>query len=112
MGRGVLTRNQIWSTTSTFLVKWSEGLDSNKAHRVLHYLPCRLSDEGRGQLVNAGLTLAQPTLAKKLGSSRYWVGKRVSRRQQAGWNAHHSSTLADGTNRSSVWRVRRLLQRL
>src|SRR3712207_519122 len=46
------------------------GLESNTAHQVLHYLLCRLSDEGRGQLVNARLTRAQATLAKKLGISR------------------------------------------
>ena len=112
MGRGLLTRDHIGSATSTCMVTWSEGLESNKAHRVLHYPLCRLSEEGRGQLVNAGLTLAQTTLAKKLGISRQWVGKLVSRREQAGWIAHHSSKLADGTNDSSRWRVGRLLKRL
>jgi DNA-binding Lrp family transcriptional regulator len=112
MGRGTLTLDQIWSATSTFSVKWSEGVESNKARRILHYLLCRLYDEGRGQLVNARLTLAQTTLAKKLGMSRQWVGELVNRLEQAGWIEHQSSKLADGTNSSSVWRVGRMLKRL
>jgi DNA-binding MarR family transcriptional regulator len=39
--------------------------------------------------VNARLTLAQTTLAKKLGISRQGVEKLVSRLEQAGWIAHH-----------------------
>jgi hypothetical protein len=112
MGSDVLTLDQIWSATSTFTVKWSDGLESNKAHRVLHYLLCRLYDEGRGHLVNARLTLAQMSLAKKLGISRQWVGILVSRLAAAGWIEYHSSTLPDGTNSSSVWRVGRTLKRL
>jgi hypothetical protein len=112
MGRGLLTLDQIWSATSTFTVRWSEGLESNKAHRVLYYLLCRLYDEGRGQLVNARLTLAQATLARKLGISRQWVGILVSRLADAGWIEYHSSKLPDGTNSSSVWRVGRMLKRL
>src|SRR5215212_400226 len=77
MGSSVLTLDQIWSATSTFSVKWSAGIESNKAHRVLHYLLCRLYDEGRGQLMNAQLTLAQTTLSEKLGISRQWIGELV-----------------------------------
>ncbi len=112
MGRGVLTLDQIWSATSTFTVKWSTGLESNKAHRVLHYLLCRLYDEGRGQLVNARVTLAQTTLSKKLGISRQWVGELVSRLERTGWLEHSSPKLLDGTNGSSVWRVGRMFKRL
>ena len=101
MGGGVLTLDQIWSATSTFTVKWSEGIESNKAHRVLHYLLCRLYDEGRGQLVNARLTLAQTTLSKKLGISRQWIGdaRESAWRGQAG-----SSTLPQAAR----WHERQL----
>ena len=112
MGRGVLTLDQIWSATSTFTVRWSEGLESNKAHRVLHYLLCRLYDEGRGQLVNARLTLAQTTLSKKLGISRQWMGELVSRLQMTGWLGHASQKLPDGTNGSTSVRIGRMLKRL
>ena len=112
MGSGLLTLDQIWSAMSTFTVKWSTGLESNKDHRVLHYLLCRLYDEGRGQLVNARLTLAQTTLSTKLGISRQWVGALVSRLERAGWIEHVAPKLPDGTNGSSVWRVGRMLKRL
>ena len=112
MGGSMLTLDQIWSATSTFTVKWSKGLESNKAHRVLHYLLCRLYDEGRGQLVNASLTLAQTTLSTKLGISRQWIGELVSRLERAGWVEHSAQKLPDGTNSSTVWRVGRMLKRL
>ena len=112
MGRGVLTLDQIWSATSTFTVRWSAGLESNKAHRVLHYLLCRLYDEGRGQLVNASLTLAQTTLSTKLGISRQWIGELVGRLERAGWLEHTSLKLPDGTNSSTVFRAGRMLKRL
>jgi hypothetical protein len=89
-----------------------EGLESNKAHRVLHYLLCRLYDEGRGQLVNARLTLAQATLAKKLNMSKRWVNTLSRRLADAGWIEYHSSKIADGTNSSCVWRVGRQFKRL
>lgn len=107
-----LTLDQIWSATSTFSIKWSTGIESNKAHRVLHYLLCRLYDEGRGNLVNAQLTLAQTTVARKLGVSRQWVGVLVDRLAAAGWIEYRSNKLPDGTNSSSVWRVGRTLKRL
>jgi DNA-binding Lrp family transcriptional regulator len=112
MGRGSLTLDQIWSATSTFTVRWSAGLESNKAHRVLHYLLCRLYDEGRGHLVNAQITLAQATLARKLGISRQWVGTLINRLAKTGWIEHHSHKLSDGTNSSTIWRVGRTLKRV
>jgi hypothetical protein len=112
MGRGLLTLDQIWSATSTFTVRWSEGLESNKAHRVLHYLLCRLYDEGRGQLVNARLTLAQATLAKKLNMSKRWVSTLARRLADAGWIEYASTKRPDGTNSSCVWRVGRQFKRL
>jgi hypothetical protein len=112
MGSGVLTLDNILSATDFFSTKWSQGIESNKAGRVLRFLVCRLYDEGRGQLVNARLTLAQTTLSKKLGISRQWIGELVSRLEREGWIEHHSSKLPDGTNSSSVWRVGRMLKRL
>jgi len=112
MGGSPLTLDQIWSATSTFTVKWSEGIESNKAHRVLHYLLCRLYDTGRGNLINAHLTLAQTTLSKKLSISRQWVGELVSRLDREGWIEHSSEKLPDGTNGSTVWRAGRMLKRL
>jgi hypothetical protein len=112
MRRGSLTLDQIWSATSHFSIQWSEGIESNKAHRILHYLLCRLYDAGRGQLVNARLTLAQTTLSKKLGISRQWVGELVSRLERAGWVEHASQKLPDGTNSSTVFRAGHMLKRL
>jgi DNA-binding Lrp family transcriptional regulator len=79
---------------------------------VLHYLLCRLYDEGRGQLVNARLTLAQTTLSKKLGISRQWIGELVSRLEREGWLEHSSLKLPNGTNSSTIFRAGRMLKRL
>jgi hypothetical protein len=112
MGRGVLALDTILSATDFFSTKWSQGIESNKAGRVLRFLVCRPYDEGRGQLVKAQITLAQTTLSKKLGISRQWIGELVARLSAAGWIEHHSTKLPDGTNSSSVWRVGRMLKRL
>jgi hypothetical protein len=112
MGSDTLTLDQIWSATSTFTVKWSRGIESNKAHRVLHYLLCRLYDQGRGHLMNAQFSLAQTTVAKKLGISRQWVGTLVQRLEETGWLVHISEKLPDGTNGSTIWRAGRMLKRL
>src|SRR5262249_17262035 len=112
MGGSVLTLDQIWSATSTFTIKWSIGLESNKAHRVLHYLLCRLYDDWRGELVQGQLALAQTTVREKLGISRQWIGELVGRLERAGWIEYTSSKLPDGTNSSCVWRVGRQLKRL
>jgi DNA-binding Lrp family transcriptional regulator len=112
MGGGVLALDTILSATDFFSTKWSQGIESNKAGRVLRFLLCRLYDEGRGQLVNARLTLAQTTLSKKLGISRQWIGELVGRLERAGWVEHFSPKLPDGTNSSTVFRAGRLLKRL
>jgi DNA-binding Lrp family transcriptional regulator len=112
MGSGVLALDTILSATFYFSVKWSSDLQSNKARDLLRFLLCRLYDEGRGQLVNAQLTLAQTTLAKKLGMSRQWVGELVSRLEREGWLEHYSPALPDGTNGSTIFRVGRQLKRL
>lgn len=112
MGGDTLTLDQIWSATSTFTIKWSQGIESNKAHRVLHYLLCRLYDTSRGNLVNTSITLAQTTLSKKLGISRQWVGELVGRLEREGWVEHSSPKLPGGMNGSSIWRAGRMLKRL
>jgi len=112
MGGSVIALDTILSATFYFSVKWSSDLQSNKARDVLRFLLCRLYDEGRGQLVNAQLTLAQTTLAKKLGISRQWVGELVSRLEREGWLEHFAPTLANGTNGSTIFRIGRQLKRL
>jgi len=112
MGGGTFTLDQIWSALSHFSVTWSEGIESNKARRILHYLVCRLYDVSRGSLVNASLTLAQTTLSAKLGISRQWVGELVRRLEREGWIEHYAPTLPDGTNGSTIFRVGRQLKRL
>jgi hypothetical protein len=112
MGNSVLTLDRILSAAFHFTTKWSSQLQSNKARDLLRYVVCRLYDEGRGQLMNTQLSLAQTTIARKLGISRQWVGTLVQRLEAAGWIEHSSPTLADGTNGSTIWRVGRLLKRL
>jgi hypothetical protein len=112
MGSSVLTLNEVWSGASVFTVKWSHGIESNKAQRVLHYLTCRLYDIGRGNLVNTTITIAQTTLAEKLEISRQWIGELVHRLEREGWLEHASSKLPDGTNSSTVFRVGRMFKRL
>src|SRR4026207_1649501 len=112
MGSGVLALDTILSATDFFSTKWSQGIESNKAGRVLRFLVCRLYDEGRGQLVNAQLTLAQTTLSKKLGISRQWIGELVGRLAREGWLEHYSPKLPDGTNGSTIFRVGRMFKRL
>ena len=61
---------------------------------------------------NLRLTLAQTTLAKKLGLSRQWVGELVQRLDQAGWLVHVSPTLPDGTNGPTMFMIGRQLKRV
>lgn len=112
MGGSAIALDNILSAAFYFSVKWSSDLQSNKARDLLRFLLCRLYDEGRGQLVNSQLTLAQTTLARKLGISRQWVGELVQRLEAAGWIEHYSPTLPDGTNGSTIFRVGRQLKRL
>jgi DNA-binding Lrp family transcriptional regulator len=112
MGNSVLALDSILSATFHFTTKWSSQLQSNKARDLLRYVVCRLYDEGRGQLMNTQLALAQTTLARKLGISRQWVGTLVQRLEAEGWLEHSSPKLADGTNGSTLWRAGRLLKRL
>jgi DNA-binding Lrp family transcriptional regulator len=58
------------------------------------------------------LTLAQTTLAKKLGLSRQWVGELVHRLDEAGWLVHVSPTLLDGTNGPTMFMIGNQLNRI
>src|SRR5262245_33044136 len=58
------------------------------------------------------LTLAQTTLAKKLGLSRQWVGELVHRLDEAGWLVHVSPVLPDGTNGPTIFMIGRQLTRV
>jgi DNA-binding Lrp family transcriptional regulator len=82
----------------------------NQSRDLLRYLVLRLYDAGRGNLMNAELTLAQTTIAQKLSMSRQWVGELVSRLEAGGWIEHSSSKLPDGTNSRSCWRIGRMLK--
>lgn len=61
---------------------------------------------------NLRLTLAQTTLAKKLGLSRQWVGELVHRLDEAGWLVHVSPTLPDGTNGPTIFMIGNQLKRI
>src|SRR5262249_31732165 len=69
-------------------------------------------DQSRGQLILAEVTLAQTTLARKLGLSRQWVGILLERLQDAGWVEHYAPTLDDGMRGSTVFRIGRQLKRV
>jgi MarR family protein len=112
MGSGSLTLDTVLSATFHFVTKWSPGLKRNQSRDLLRYLVCRLYDQGRGQLMNAQLSLAQTTLARKLGISRQWVSVLVKRLEDAGWLVHTSEKLPDGMNGSSTWRIGRMFKRL
>jgi hypothetical protein len=104
--------DRLLSATFFFTTKWSERIQSNKARDLLRYLVCRLYDQGRGNLMNAQIELAQTTLAKKLRMSRQWIGELTARLEAAGWIEHVSPKLADGTNGSTIWRIGRQFKRL
>jgi len=112
MGDSVLALDTILSTTFYFSVKWSSDLQSNKARDLLRFLLCRLYDEGRGQLVNTQLTLAQTTLARKLGISRQWVGVLLERLEKAGWIEYAAPWVGPGMRGSTSYRIGRTLKRL
>jgi hypothetical protein len=112
MGSKTLALDSILSATFHFTIKWSSHLQSNKARDLLRYLVCRLYDEGRGNLMNAQLELAQTTVARKLGISRQWVGVLVQRLEETGWLVHANEKLPDGTNGSTRWRIGRMFKRL
>jgi DNA-binding Lrp family transcriptional regulator len=58
------------------------------------------------------VTLAQGTLARKLGLSRQWVGILLDRLQAAGWIEYTAPVLNDGMRGSTIFRVGGQLKRL
>jgi|SRR5215510_5937474 len=112
MGKGVLALDTILSATGYFAGKWTPELKRNQSRDLLRFLICRMYDTGRGQIVGAHLTLAQGTLARKLGLSRQWVGILLARLQDAGWVECSAPILNDGMRGSTIFRVGRQLKRL
>ena len=111
MGRE-LALDTILAAAQFFVGKWSPDLSRNRSRDLLRFVLCRLYDAGRGKVQGAQFTLAQTTLARKLGLSRQWVGILLARLQQAGWVEFYAPTLPDGTNSSTVFRPGRQLKRL
>ena len=95
-----------------FVRKWSPGLERNQSRDLLRFILCRLYDEGRGKLVGSQLTLAQGTLARKLGLSRQWVGILLSRLEAAGWIDYTAPYVETRMQASTTFRIGRQLKRL
>src|SRR5262245_53870999 len=112
MGSCVLALDVVLSACFYFTGKWAPALKRNQSRDLLRFLLCRLYDESRGQLVHGQVTLAQGTLARKLGLSRQWVGILLERLQQAGWIEYTAPVLDDGMRGSTIFRVARQLKRL
>jgi len=112
MGKDVLALDTIISAVFCFAGKWTPELKGNQSRDLLRFLLCRLYDQSRGQLVNAQLTLAQGTLASKLGLSRQWVGALLERLQEAGWIEYYAPVLSEGMRGSTIFRVGGQLKRL
>jgi hypothetical protein len=112
MGGRVLALDVVLSAVFFFAGKWTPALKRNQSRDLLRFLLCRLYDQSRGQLVNGHVTLAQGTLARKLGLSRQWVGILLDRLQGAGWIKYTAPVLDDGMRRSTIFRVGRQLKRL
>ncbi len=112
MGSRVLALDTILSATFCFVDRWTPALSRNHSRDLLRFLILRLYDQSRGQLLNAQLTLAQGTLARKLGLSRQWVGELLARLQEAGWVEYYAPVLPDGMRASSIFRIGGQLKRL
>jgi hypothetical protein len=112
MGRNVLALDVVLSAVFFFAGKWSPALKRNQSRDLLRFLLCRLYDQSRGQLMVGQVTLAQGTLARKLGLSRQWVGELLDRLQAAGWIEYAAPILDDGMRGSTIFRVGRQLKRL
>jgi DNA-binding Lrp family transcriptional regulator len=112
MGSRVLALDNILSATFFFVGKWSPGLKHNQSRDLLRFLLCRLYDQGRGDLMQSQLTLAQTTLARKLGLSRQWVGILLERLQAAGWLEYYAPRLQNGMHGSTIFRAGGQLKRV
>lgn len=112
MGYDVLGLDTILSAMFCFVDRWTPALSRNHSRDLLRFLLCRLYDQNRGNLFSARITLAQTTLAKKLGLSRQWVGELVHRLDEAGWLVHVCPKLPDGTNSPTMFMIGRQLKRV
>jgi DNA-binding Lrp family transcriptional regulator len=112
MGGRVLALDVVLSAVFFFAGKWTPALKRNQSRDLLRFLLCRLYDQGRGNLGRAQLTLAQGTIAWKLGLSRQWVGELLDRLQDASWIELYAPVLDDGMRGSTIFRVGRQLKRL
>lgn len=112
MGGRVLTLDNILSASLFFVGQWTPELRRNQSRDILRFLLCKLYDRSHGKLHTAQITLAQTTLARKLGVSRQWVGTLLSRLQSGGWIQYSSPVLEDGMHGSTVFRIGRQLQRV
>ena len=108
----ILTLDMILSATTFFVRKWSPELTRNQSRDLLRFVLCRLYDQGRGKLVGTQLTLAQDTLARKLGLSRQWVGILLARLAQAGWITYTAPWVAAGIRGSTIIGIGRQMKRL
>lgn len=111
MGRQLALDN-ILSATFFFTDKWSSGLSGNRARDLLRFLTCRLYDQGRGKMVGAHVTLAQGTLAKKVGISSKWCWELCQRLQTEGWIEYTAPRLPDGMRASCTFAIGRQFKRL
>jgi len=112
MEGSTLALDTIVSATGFFVGRWTPALRRNQSRDLLRFLLCKLYDQSRGRLIQAHITLAQGTLARKLGLSRQWVGILLQRLHEAGWLEYHAIVLPDGMRSSCHFRIGRQLKRL
>ena len=107
-----LSLDQLLSAGEYHVSKWSTGLESNKAWRILRYIIYRLWEKSGGQLERVRFTCAQASLSAKLGLSKRWTNILCQRLAKADWLRYETTTLPDGTNSSCIWRIGGQLLRL
>jgi hypothetical protein len=112
MRSGVLSLDNILSAVNFFAGKRNPELKGNQSRDLLRYLLCRLFDQGHGCLMGAQITLAQGTLAIRLGLSRQWVGILLNRLQAAGLIEYYAPVLPGGMRASCNFRIGGQLQRI
>jgi hypothetical protein len=112
MGCDALALDTILSAMFCFVDRWTPALSRNHSRDLLRFLLCRMYDQSRGHLMHAQVTLAQGTLARKLGLSRTWTQVLVSRLQEAGWIEYTAPFIDTGMRSSCTFRIGRQLKRL
>src|SRR2546428_3028742 len=111
MGYDALALDTILSAMFCFVDRWTPALSRNHSRDLLRFLLCRMYDQSRGHLLSAHVTLAQGTLARKLGLSRTWTQVLLSRLQEDGWVVYTAPFLDTNMRGSCVFRVGRHLKR-